>query len=135
MVFDLEVETTYIPCNQFIICSEVGSGLQLVKGPFVFNFICRHYCLRESSFLYSVCQLEHDTQYQATGAGIKQEAYQPWGKANHVYRQRNIYADIKQLKTPEENMIEGAELFYRHSTYLTCEVLAIVGKENPEEIK
>src|ERR1700761_8945249 len=104
-MFDLKVQAANKPGNDFIVCSKIGSRLNLMNCPFIFKFSRFYVCDWERCMFNGVRQLKYQTKYKTRNTGKDRKADQPVSKPHHIDRQTNKQKSMKQFKSPKNSVV------------------------------
>src|ERR1700730_14883169 len=103
MMFDLKIEASNKPGNDFILRREIGRGLYLENGPFLFDLlvvICGH--VMKFRMLNHVCKLKNQGQCQSHDQMHTAKTYRPSLPSHTQNGYQYIKYHIKYLTRPEE---------------------------------
>src|ERR1035438_4599487 len=126
MVFYLKIQTAYQPAYHFVLCGKIGSCLDLVYSPFIFQLSCLLINQRKRGMFNCMGQLKYNTQDKTGYAGKNQKADQPGSETNHIDRQTNKKKSMKQFKSPESKVVGNRHLLKRDIANFIPEIFFII---------
>src|SRR5579863_1917367 len=90
---------------------EIGRGIYLVNGPFIFDLVRLNIRYGESSMLNSMCQLEYNADQETCHNCCNKKPDHPGTHSDHIYRKRYKYESMYHFENPEIKMIHQAIFF------------------------
>jgi hypothetical protein len=105
-MFDLKIQSTNQPADDFVSCGKIGCSLNLMNSPFVFNIVAISW-YREVGFFHGMRQLKYNAEHETGEKGDGEETDQPVEPTYHDYWNDNHDRVIKNFRTPEGEVLQG----------------------------
>src|SRR4029078_9307210 len=113
MVFDLKVQSSDKPGNNFIMCSAICCRFHLVNGPFCFYYleVVRYHV--KFSMLDHMRQLKNDGERKSKHTMEGDEGDSPRFPPNYKRRKQNVKSHVQNLTHPKNEVIFPVHILNR----------------------